>query len=104
MEEHKPRTNQPTFLNHRVVRFVMRQFGSTGYGAKAHEQHTCAALASHIEVSHYELFERAYSWYHGSDYSDIDEDFKDYLLSGCDDIPYYVRQFAREWRPGELAA
>ena len=86
------------------MHFIMRQLRSTEPDANVYEHRSCAELASQFEVSHYELFERAYHWYHGCEFSNIDGDFKDYLLSGCDDIPYYVRQFAREWQPGLLSA
>jgi hypothetical protein len=104
MEEYRTQAKDSKPLNRRFVHFIMRQLGSTELGAKGHEHRTCAQLASQIEVSHYELFERAYHWYHGCDFSNIDGDFRAYLLSGCDDVPYYVRQFAREWQPGLLSA
>ena len=71
---------------------------------EGHDHRTCAELASRFEISHYEVFVRAYHWYHGRDFLAIDGDFKAYLLSGCDAVPPYVRQYVREWQPGSLSA
>jgi hypothetical protein len=82
----------------------MRQPGSTERCTEGRDHRTCAELASQCEISHYEVFMRAHRWYHGCDFSTIDGDFKVYLLSGCDDVPHYVRQYAREWQPGLFSA
>ena len=64
----------------------------------------CSDLASHLEVSDYDIFVRANEWYHGYRTVTVDSDFKNYLLSGCDNVPYYVRQFTRNWQPSYLTA
>ena len=64
----------------------------------------CSDLASHLGVSDYDIFVRANEWYHGYRTVTVDSDFKNYLLSGCDNVPYYVRQFTRNWQPSYLTA
>lgn len=65
---------------------------------------SCSKLALELEVSDYDIFVRANEWYHGRNAISVDRDFKIYLLSGCNHIPYYVRKFLRDWQPSTLAA
>ena len=64
----------------------------------------CSKLALELDVSDYDIFVRANEWYHGRNAISVDRDFKIYLLSGCNQIPYYVRKFLRDWQPSTLAA
>ena len=65
---------------------------------------TCVDLANELEISEHEVFIRAYRWYYGRSPITIRKEFKRYILSGCVEIPHYVRQFTRYWTRGELHA
>lgn len=65
---------------------------------------TCVDLANELEISEHEVFLRAYRWYYGRSPITIRRDFKRYILSGCEEVPHYVRQFTRQWTRGELHA
>ena len=65
---------------------------------------TCVDLANELEISEHEVFIRAYRWYYGRSPISIRKEFKRYILSGCADVPHYVRQFTRHWTRGELHA
>ncbi len=65
---------------------------------------TCADLAKMLELSEYDIFLKAYHWYYGFWSQNVDAAFKEYLLSGCETVPCYVRQFARHWHPATLLA
>ena len=68
------------------------------------ERTTCLGLANDLEISEHEVFVRAYRWYYGHSPITVRKEFKRYLLSGCEEIPHYVRQFTRHWTCGELHA
>ena len=65
---------------------------------------SCAEVASMLGMSDYEVFIRAYEWYYGMSPESVDRAFKEYLLSGCECVPCYVRQFSRNWQLGLLEA
>ena len=87
-----------------IFNLCRKNIGSMIDSQSTQVQRTCADMASYLGISDYEVFSRAYIWYYGSRCADIRSDFASYLLSGCDDVPVYVKQFTREWQPGLLAA
>ncbi|MEA3411539.1 MAG: hypothetical protein U9R74_08365 [Pseudomonadota bacterium] len=64
----------------------------------------CTTIAAELKISEYEVFRRAYLWYHGRIADNVESEFGRYLSSGCETLPYYVNQFVRYWLPGKLMA
>ncbi len=104
MESYRRQSKQPKGLTRGCSQTKMRHLGSTGHGTKGLHKRSCAELALQCEVSHYEVLVRASRWYQGYDFSKVDGDFKTYLLSGCGNVPHYVRQYLHQWQPGLLLA
>lgn len=92
-----------SFGNQRIMRTLIKCLKDS-YINREPLPRSCADIASELEVSDYEIFMRAYQWYFGNSPASIDKEFKDYLLSGCETLPFYVTQFLREWHPGTLVA
>jgi len=53
-------------------------------------------MANFYEISEFDLFRLAYTWWHGRfpDERTIEGDFRDYMFERK--VPFYVRQFVRE--------